>query len=130
MGTSDQAEQLLPVLLRKGIDLLERFDLSNNPWELPPAAVVAACRDGIRGYYNELQESATDPQEIQSLKAVFAGDSGAGKTRYVESSPMFVSATRVAAISSPAWSLVLKVHFCRKDAELCVGLGKYNQVSR
>lgn len=78
MGTGDHAKALLPVLLKEG-------QLASNPWELPPAAVVAAGNDSIRGFYNELRQSATDPEEIQSLKVVFAGHSGAGKTRYAQS---------------------------------------------
>lgn len=80
MGTGDHAEKLLPVLKQ-----LPPFCLSYNPWELPPAAVVAAGHDSIRGYYDELQQSATYPEEVQSLKVVFAGHSGAGKTRYAQS---------------------------------------------
>lgn len=74
MGTGDHAENCLPVLLKSR--------LGNNPWELPPAAVVAAGKDSIRGYYDELTRTATDPVKMQSLKVVFAGHSGAGKTRY------------------------------------------------
>lgn len=59
---------------------------AGNPWELPPSAVVTAGEISTRGYYNELRRSAIDPEEVQSLKVVFAGHSGAGKTRYARSS--------------------------------------------
>lgn len=87
MGTGDHAKNFL-ALLQEMWRLRKRFYyMDHNPWELPPAAVVAAGIDSIHGYYNELQESATDPEEIQSLKVVFAGHSGAGKTRYALNSP-------------------------------------------
>lgn len=76
MGSDDDAESLLPVLLN--CTLLE---LNQNPWELPPAAVVQAGKDSIRGYYDELKQCRTRPVKMQSLKVVFAGHSGAGKTR-------------------------------------------------
>lgn len=75
MGTDDDAESLLPVLN------CEYLVLGRNPWELPPAAVVGAGRDSIRSYYDELKQSRTRPVKMQSLKVVFAGHSGAGKTR-------------------------------------------------
>lgn len=82
MGTGDHAERLLSVLLSKKCS----FSAGRNPWELPPAAVVAAGDDSIRGYYAELKRCSTGPVKMQSLKVVFAGHSGAGKTRYAHTS--------------------------------------------
>lgn len=76
MGTGDDAESLLRVLLKTSCTI----SLAHNPWERPPAAVVAAGKTSIRGYYDELK--GRDPVEMQSLKVVLAGHSGAGKTRY------------------------------------------------
>ena len=75
----EHAESLLRVLLNPGCSLV----LGGNPWECPPAAVVAAGESSIRGYYDELKRSARGPMKIQSLKVVLAGHGGAGKTRCV-----------------------------------------------
>lgn len=75
MGGYDDATSVLGLLKRCKI-----FNLSGNPWEYPPAAVVAGGVTRIRGYYEELRPP-TQPLEVQSLKVVFAGHSGAGKTR-------------------------------------------------
>lgn len=83
MGTGAHAESLLPVLGSMQPYYDGNNSLSDNPWELPPAAVVSAGADSIRCYYEELKQRGKDPEEIQSLKVVFAGHSGAGKTRYV-----------------------------------------------
>lgn len=66
------------------VDLLTRCKtlyLEGNPLECPPAAVVNAGLDTIRGYYADPDKS-TDPVRVKSLKVVLAGDAGAGKTRY------------------------------------------------
>eukprot|EP00752_Nemacystus_decipiens_P014395 g12804.t1 len=81
IGTGDRSKFLLPGLLRQ---LELGFDLSHNPWELPPAAIVASGRDIICGFFNELTQSSVDAEEIQSLKVVFAGHSGAGKTSLIK----------------------------------------------
>lgn len=80
MGTGDDAESLLRLLLKPEF----MVSLSGNPWECPPAAVVAAGLLSIRGYYRELEGCATGPMKMQSLKVVLAGHSGAGKTRYAQ----------------------------------------------
>lgn len=83
MGIGDDAESLLRVLLKPDCDVY----LDNNPWECPPAAVVAAGNASIRGYYDELKGCEEGPVEMRSLKIVLAGHSGAGKTRYAQRVP-------------------------------------------
>lgn len=76
MGRHTGAQQVVDLLMR-----CKYFNLDANPWECPPAAVVNAGLDTIRGYYEELKQDP-DPVKVQSLKVVFAGHAGAGKTRY------------------------------------------------
>lgn len=95
MGTGDHAEKLLSVLPANK----DNLKLDGNPWELPPAAVVSAGKDSIRGYYNELRLCGREPVKMQSLKVVFAGHSGAGKTRCAHDSP--VRTTFCAMAGSP-----------------------------
>lgn len=108
MGTSDHAESLLPMLQK-----LRSLICGGNPWERPPSAVVAAGKDSICGYYDELKRCATDPVKMQSLKVVFAGHSGAGKTRYaiflkatLEGMPAQLSRGSVVVFSAPRYNMV------------------------
>lgn len=65
--------------------LLGRTDheLSGNPWEYPPAPVVAKGLGAINKYFEELERTAAVLVDVR--KVVFIGHGGAGKTRYVSS---------------------------------------------
>lgn len=52
-----------------------------NPWEFPPAAVATKGRESIRRYYDTWEQCDFRLVEIYSLKVVFVGAFGAGKTR-------------------------------------------------
>ena len=97
MGTGDHAGSLLRVLLKPNCAVT----LYGNPWECPPAAVVAAGENSIRGYYNELKRHA--PLMTKSLKVVLGGHSGAGKTRYLcaESVPLLFLHARETLSAGP-----------------------------
>lgn len=88
IGLGDDAKRLLGGLLRPGVEL----GLGGNPWEFPPATVVQRGMSSIRGYYDELRRWAS-PVKMQSLKVVFAGHSGAGKTRYTRQYAPFFDQT-------------------------------------
>lgn len=64
MGAHDDAMGVIRLLAR-----CDRIDLSTNPWEYPPAAVVARGLDIIRGYYEELPPPMT-PLMTRTLKVV------------------------------------------------------------
>lgn len=75
IGEYDDAKPLFGLLMR-----CKHINLDDNPWEYPPVPVVAGGLDKIREYYEELKPP-TKPWKTESLKVVFAGHSGAGKTR-------------------------------------------------
>lgn len=54
---------------------------SGNPWEFPPAAVVADGLESIWRYYHTWEQCGFGLVEIHALKVVLVGSYGAGKTR-------------------------------------------------
>eukprot|EP00903_Cladosiphon_okamuranus_P017025 g15690.t1 len=58
---------------------------ADNPWEFPPAAVVVNGRKSIRKYYDTWKQCDFSLVEIHSLKVVFVGAHGAGKTSLARS---------------------------------------------
>eukprot|EP00752_Nemacystus_decipiens_P013632 g12085.t2 len=59
-----------------------------NPWEFPPAAVVANGLESIKRYYDTWEQCDFSLVEIHALKLVFVGAHGAGKTSLARSIKM------------------------------------------
>eukprot|EP00903_Cladosiphon_okamuranus_P010529 g9959.t1 len=61
---------------------------AGNPWEFPPAAVVANGLESIRKYYHTWEQCDFRLVEVLALKVVFVGAYGAGKTSLARSIKM------------------------------------------
>eukprot|EP00752_Nemacystus_decipiens_P017775 g15937.t1 len=61
---------------------------AGNPWEFPPAAVVANGVESIRKYYDTWEQCDFSLAEIHALKVVLVGACGAGKTSLARSIKM------------------------------------------
>eukprot|EP00752_Nemacystus_decipiens_P001882 g1813.t1 len=88
------------------LECMERLDLSRqdqrwslviinpglhtkgNPWEFPPAAVVANGTESIRKYFDTWEQCDFSLAKIHALKVVFVGANGAGKTSLARSIKM------------------------------------------
>lgn len=58
--------------------------LENNPWIMPPEAVVQAGLPAVKRYLLDVQEAkraGADVASLQLLKVVLVGSASAGKTR-------------------------------------------------
>lgn len=62
----------------------QEFQLKNNPWVMPPEAVVEAGLPATKRYLLDVQEAkaGADVTSLQLLKVVLVGSAGAGKTRW------------------------------------------------
>lgn len=60
------------------LERLRRLDLSKNPIEEPPLAVVEQGIKAIRNYFRQAEEQGLDP--IYEAKLLIVGEGGAGKT--------------------------------------------------
>ena len=59
--------------------------LSDNPWQMPPEAVVEQGLEAVKAYLKDVKDAKDNGASIRSLqhlKVVLVGSSGAGKTRY------------------------------------------------
>eukprot|EP00752_Nemacystus_decipiens_P010711 g9538.t3 len=61
---------------------------AGNPWEFPPAAVVANGVESIRKYYDTWEQCDFSLDKIRALKVVVVGAYGAGKTSLARSIKM------------------------------------------
>eukprot|EP00752_Nemacystus_decipiens_P017825 g15981.t1 len=61
---------------------------AGNPWEFPPAAVVANGVESIRKYYDTWEQCGFNLVEVHALKVVVVGAYGAGKTSLARSIKM------------------------------------------
>lgn len=73
---------------KDALRLLHRLDgfsiLKNNPWVMPPEAVVE-MGGAVLKYYQDVEEAervGAQIEELQLLKVVLVGSSQAGKTRW------------------------------------------------
>lgn len=60
---------------------IEALVTAGNPWEFPPAGVVANGVESIRKYFDTWEKCDFGLAEIHALKVVVVGAYGAGKTR-------------------------------------------------
>lgn len=70
------------------VNSFDEFNLSlhNNPWRMPPEAVVEQGLPAVKSYLLDVQQAKAVGGHIMSLqllKLVLVGSSGAGKTRCV-----------------------------------------------
>lgn len=75
-----EAEDALRLVDRLGNNLY----LADNPWIMPPEAVVEAGLSAIKGYLQDVQEArnaGADVTSLNLLKVVLVGSGSAGKTR-------------------------------------------------
>lgn len=63
----------------------DEFNLSlhNNPWRMPPEAVVEQGLPAVKSYLLDVERAKGHIMSLQLLKLVLVGSSGAGKTRSV-----------------------------------------------
>lgn len=61
--------------------LLDGFNLSRNPWQHPPEAIVAGGMQAVRGYFEAIFRGGTTVV-TRPLKVVIIGKETVGKTRY------------------------------------------------
>lgn len=81
----------LPVALASLMDKFDRIDrctgldkglnLSPNPWQHPPEAIVAGGMPAVRGYFEAIFRGGTTVV-TRPLKVVIIGKETVGKTRY------------------------------------------------
>ena len=77
----DCMERLERLAREQTARLWKGLTTAGNPWEFPPAAVVANGRESIRQYYDTWEQCDFCLVEVHALKVVFVGAYGAGKTR-------------------------------------------------
>lgn len=70
------------------VNSFDEFNISlhNNPWRMPPEAVVEQGIPAVKKYLLDVQLAKAvggDVMSLQLLKLVLVGSSGAGKTRCV-----------------------------------------------
>lgn len=59
-----------------------RVYLEDNPWRMPPEAVIEKGFNAVQTFLNDVKEAGASTISLQYLKVVLVGSSQAGKTRY------------------------------------------------